>query len=359
MSGWWTPFSVAVALVALAAVVGVGAQGVGSRPEGGDAVNHLMPIAATGRAGDPVFPFYGTQYVPVDELPVVRRLGFTVVLNDFAYDDGPAEWIGYLDAAHAQQLKVVAWLWPEGWTLDRRTGVWTIDPQTQRFLRSVAGHPALFAVYGLHEPYWNECDGCGYTTAQQQALYRAIKAISPVPVYSEINGFAFWAERGSATTIAPGVCDYCQTAFYPFMTDGSYKRKELIAHIQREIDALRRHAPTSRLIWTMPSMSHVGDQLRMPTADEMRDYARLVYAQPEIAGAWWYPWRWDNDLYPDYLAKHPELFPAVCEIARTIIAPARPTATPTSTMVPRVTSVAARCTLDLFLPKVDASGRRN
>lgn len=292
---------------------------------------------------NPALPFYGTQYVLLHELPQVRALGINLVLTDFAYDAGPTEWLAYLDAAHALKIQVIPWLWPEGWTLDRRTGTWMIDAQAEQFLRTIAGHPALFAVYALHEPYWNECMGCGYTTAQQQALYRAIKAIAPVPIYSEINGFAFWADYSAATTIAPGVCDYCQTAFYPFIDDGSYQRAELIAHVEREIAALKRYAPESKLIWTMQSMAHEGDRLRMPTAEEMIDYAEIVYAQPEIIGGWWYMWRWDNDLYPEYLAAAPELHPTVREIADTIVAPRRPTTTPAGTLTPA-----------LYLPKMRA-----
>jgi hypothetical protein len=303
-----------------------------------------LSVASQSRS-DPVrgsvaFPFYGTQYVPIGQLPAVQRLGFDVVLNDFSYEAGPEEWLAYLDAARRADLKVIAWLWPEGWRLDRRTNSWTIDARAQQFLRAVAGHPALFAVYGLHEPYWNECDRCGYSTAQQQALYRAIKAIAPVPVYSEINGFAFWADRGPATTIAPGVCDYCQTAFYPFRQDGSYARDELLAHMEREIAALSRLAPESKLIWTMQSMSHRGDRLRMPTPEEMLDYASIVYARPEIVGAWWYMWDWDNDLYPEHLSIRPDLHPTLRTIADTIVAPRKPAdprpAVPTPTRIPVV-----------------------
>ncbi|MDW8350900.1 MAG: endo alpha-1,4 polygalactosaminidase [Anaerolineae bacterium] len=271
----------------------------------------------------PALPFYGIQYVPLSELPQVRALGFDMVLTDFAYDADPAEWVTYLDTAWSLGMRVIPWLWPEGWKLNRQTGVWTIDATARRFLETVAGHPATFAVYALHEPYWMECDTCGYTTAEQQALYRAIKQIAPVPIYSEINGIAFWAEATPEKAIAPGVCDYCQTAFYPFINDGRYLRDELIALIQREIATLQRLAPESRLIWTMPAFEYHEDALRMPTSAEMWDYARLVYGRAEISGAWWYMWRWDNDLYSSYLALHPTLHPTVRKIADEIVAPRR------------------------------------
>lgn len=292
-----------------------------------DAVLFLPAASARGEqracAALDGLPFYGTQFVPISELLQVRALGFDTVLTDFAYDADPSEWVAYLDRAMSLNLRVIPWLWPEGWTLDRQTGTWTIDETAQQFIETVAEHPATFAIYALHEPYWMECDTCGYTTAEQQALYRAIKQIAPVPIYSEINGIAFWAEHSAEKTIAPEVCDYCQTAFYPFLTNGSYLRAELVAHLEREIEALRRYAPESCLIWTMQAMAHSGDELRMPTSDEMWDYATLVFEQPAIVGAWWYMWRWDNPLYSTYLVLHPELHPTVREIADRLVAPRR------------------------------------
>lgn len=275
----------------------------------------------------PALPFYGIQFVPLAELPQVRALGFDLVLTDFTYDAAPTEWVTYLDTAWSLNMRVIPWLWPEGWTLDRQTGVWTIDTTAQRFLETIARHPATFAVYALHEPYWMECDTCGYTTAEQQALYRAIKQIAPVLIYSEINGLTFWAEATPEKAIASGVCDYCQTTFYPLLTNGRYLRDELITQIQREIATLQRLAPESRLIWTMPAFEYHEDDLRMPTSDEMWDYASLVYSRPEISGAWWYMWRWDNDLYSSYLALHPELHPTVRKIADDIVALRRSKAT--------------------------------
>lgn len=268
-------------------------------------------------------PFYGTQFVPREELAYVRGLGFEVVLQDFSYEADPSEWKAYLDAAQANGLRVIPWLWPEGWKLDRRTGKWSIDETARRFLRVVGTHPATLAVHALHEPYWMGCETCGYTTAEQQALCRAIGEIVRVPVYSEIDGFDFWAATGPEKTIAPGVCDFCQTKHYPFLAGGTYQREEMLQHLDKEIAALKRYSPESRLVWTMPAFEYAEDALRMPTAEEMRDCARVVYERGEIAGAWWYPWRWDNDLYSSSLALHPELHPTVREIAETIVAAAK------------------------------------
>jgi hypothetical protein len=255
-------------------------------------------------------PFYGMQFVYLDDLSKAKELGIEVIMTDLPHDGTPADWLGFLNAAQAHCIRVIPWLWPQGWTWNGTA--WQIDTQARLFLQTVAGHRALFAVYALHEPYWNGCEGCGYTTATQQALYSAIKAIANVPLYSEINGIADWTARGQATAFADGICDYCQSSYYPFMDGGIYERDELIAQLTADLAVARERAPHSKVVWTMPAFKYPPDDLRMPSADEMRDLASIVYSKG-VAGAWWYPWKF-NDLYPDYLYKHPELYPAVRSI---------------------------------------------
>jgi hypothetical protein len=175
------------------------------------------------------------------------------------------------------------------------------------------------AVYALHEPYWGGCEGCGYTTAEQQALYSALKAIANVPIYSEIQGIAYWAERGPETAISDGVCDYCQGSRYPFRDGGVYERDELIAALLADLAVLRERAPHSSLVWTMPVMAYPPDRFRMPTPEEMRDHAAIVYSA-DVAGAWWYMWTFDGH-YDDHLSRHPELYPVVSEIFEQYVLP--------------------------------------
>jgi len=255
-------------------------------------------------------PFYGMQFVYLDDLGKAKELGIEVVMTDLPHDGTPAGWLAFLNAAQAQGIRVIPWLWPQGWTWNGTA--WQIDAQTRLFLQTVAGHRALFAVYALHEPYWNGCEGCGYSTATQQALYSAIKAIANVPLYSEINGIAYWTGRGEATAFADGICDYCQSSYYPFRDGGIYQRDELIAELMADLAVISERAPHSKIVWTMPAFKYPPDDLRIPSADEMRDLASIVYSKG-VAGAWWYPWKF-NDLYPDYLYKHPELYPAVRSI---------------------------------------------
>ena len=145
-------------------------------------------------------PFYGMQFVPIDELDMVRGLGIEVILESFERDAPPEEWLAYLDEAQALGIQVVAWLWPPGWHWDGSE--WEIPNRDREFIEAVAYHPALFAVYSLHEPYWMGCRGCGYTTAEQQALYDAIKAIAEVPIWSDVDSISLWTAHSEETAFA-------------------------------------------------------------------------------------------------------------------------------------------------------------
>lgn len=256
-------------------------------------------------------PFYGVQYVFSDELETVHKLGVEVVLMNFEYSGAPSDWLAYLNEAQAQGIRVIAWLWPPGWNWNGTR--WQIDNRAKLFIQTVSGHPALLAVYSLHEPYWMDCEGCGLTTAEQQALYKAIKAIADVPIYSEVDSMSFWTARGEETAFADGICDYCSTWYYPFKEGGVYERDELIAQLTADLAVARERAPNSKIVWSMQSFEYTPEDLRMPNANEMRDLASIIYST-DIDGAFWYSWLPAADTYTDELSNHPELFPVVREI---------------------------------------------
>ena len=255
-------------------------------------------------------PFCGMHFASGDDLPTVRALGVTVVLQTFRHDGDPAEWLAQLDLAHSHGLQVIAQLWPEGWEWDG--AAWQIDAQAQSFVQTVAAHPTTLAVYALHEPYWRGCEGCGLTTAQQQELYQQLKAIADVPLYSEIGEIAFWADQGPDTTLADGVCDYCSATYYPFFID-SYDRANFIAHLDDDLAAIQELAPNSKLVWAMQVFAQIDspEPRRMPVAAEVADIGDIV-ADRDLAGISWYVW-WFGSLYDDFLSNHPELWPAVAD----------------------------------------------
>ncbi len=252
-------------------------------------------------------PFCGMQFVsnPAD-YPTMTDLGVTILLTTFPHDGTPADWQAHLDQLQAHNLQALAVQWPQGWRW--QDGAWQIDEQATLFLQTVADHPATFAVFGLQEPYWRGCRECGLTTAQQQQLYRHLKAIADVPLYFEIGDVAFWANEGAETTLRDGVCDYCGVWFYPAWADGSYQRQPFIDHVDGNIRAMRHHAPHSKLVWLLQVFAQE-DYRRMPTDAEIQDMGAIVAAR-DVDGIFWYVWQF-GPLYSDFLANHPELFPAV------------------------------------------------
>jgi hypothetical protein len=182
----------------------------------------------------------------------------------------------------------------------------------------VADHPALLAVYALHEPYWNGCWGCGYTTAEQQALYDAIKAIADVPIHSAVDSMSFWTDYSEETAFADGICDYCETWYHPFLADGTYEREKMIEQLEADLVVAQERAPNSKVVWSMQTFAQEG-AYRMPTAEEMQDMASIIYSR-SIDGALWYPWNF-GELYSDSLANHSELYPVIEEIYREIVFP--------------------------------------
>jgi hypothetical protein len=268
-----------------------------------------------------VEPFYGMEYAYLDDLSTVRGLGIEVIMTDVPHDAPAASWLAFLDAAQVQGLRVILWLWPQGWTWNGTA--WQFDAQARLFLQTVANHPALLAVYALHEPYWNGCDGCGYSTATQQALYSAIKAIAKVRIYSELGSIADWTAQGPSTAFADGVCDYCAIWYYPFKQGGVYERDKVIAQLTADLAVARERAPKSKIVWGMQSFAQGAPyRLRMPSAAEMEDLASIVYSN-DLAGGWWYPWKF-NSLYNDFLFNHQELYPVVRNIYTKYVQPAKP-----------------------------------
>jgi hypothetical protein len=261
-------------------------------------------------------PFYAMDVVPTEDLAQVAQLEIDVVGQVFPHDGSPADWLNRLDQAEAHGLRVIAWLWPQGW--EWAGDSWDIDPQADLFVRTVAGHPALLAVYALHEPYWQGCWGCGYTTAQQQALYTQIKSIARVPIYSAVDSMAFWTAQGPETAFADGICDYCLTWYYPFL-EGTYDRDEFLDRLHADLDVARDRAPNSRIIWAMQAFAQNPPGYRMPDAAEMDDLAGEVY-KAGVDGAIWYVWTF-NALYDDFLSNHAELLPIVEQIYHDHVAP--------------------------------------
>jgi hypothetical protein len=268
-----------------------------------------IDITTTPTATAPSHPFYGMDFVPAEDFSIVKPLGVEMVSQTFSHDGNPKTWLKQLDKAQKAGIKVNAWLWPQGWTWNGTS--WTIDKKARSFFQTVAKHPALFSVYVFNEPYWQECFGCGYTTSQQQQLYKQIKEIANVPIFSAIDSMSFWTDHSTETAFADGVCDYCATWFYPFTFDGD-KMDELKKQLKDDMAIAHQRAPNSKIVWLMQSFAQKSSNLRMPDAKDLNGLADIVYASG-VDGVIWYVWSFDS-LYDDYLSKHPELFTTITQI---------------------------------------------
>jgi hypothetical protein len=292
-----------------------------------------LPPLTAGQQRDAA-PFCGMQYVSKrEDYETMKTLGVNVILQKFDHDAAPTKWQAQLDEAQANGFQVVAVQWPQGWEWNDGKSQWEIDAQAESFLRTTAGHPATLAVFGLQEPYWRGCPDCGLTTAEQQQLYRAIKAIADVPIYSELGDITFWQNEGQATALTDGVCDYCGVWFYPSFANGNYYRDEFVMHLNENIASIRALAPNSKLVWLMQAFAHNTNvkPRRMPTADELHDMNQIV-AESNVDGVFWYVWEFGK-LYQDFLSRHPELLPVVasapfCAGSALPTPPAPPTASP-------------------------------
>ncbi len=268
-----------------------------------------ISISTTPVADRSSHPFYGMDFVPAEDFSIVKLLGVEMVSQTFSHDGDPKIWLEQLDLAQEAGIKVNAWLWPQGWTWNGTN--WTIDSKARSFFQTVATHPALFSVYVFNEPYWQECFGCGYTTSQLQQLYKQIKDIANVPIFSAVDSMSYWTSYSTETAFADGVCDYCATWYYPF-TDDEDKIDELKIQIKNDMAIANQRAPNSKIVWLMQSFGQKSSNLRMPNANDMNMLADIVYASG-VDGVIWYVWSFDS-LYDDYLSKHPELHNTIGQI---------------------------------------------
>jgi len=207
------------------------------------------------------------------------------------------------------------------WRLDG--GEWSVTQRGVEILNLVEGHPALYAVYMLHEPF----DSSTYhaDADAQRALYAILKSYADVPLYTDISSLHMALNSGEA--LSDGMCDYCAT--FPTTFRGAWTSEQCLAETFRRIDAdlatQRQYMPNSEVVFLV-NVYQLGDgsQYRLPTEAELievRDYICAV-DRPML----YYPW--SHSGYVQELKDTPELWPIIRAGCG-----ASPPATPTNTPV--------------------------
>ena len=269
---------------------------------------------------------------------LASELNASVVELRVRLSDTDTEIIAALDNAQALGLQVLVHIYDGStaskgpWSLEDDT--WTVSPQGIEILTLIEGHPAVWAVYQLEEPW-----GSGYDADAQRALYSAIKAYAPTtPLYTDLGSLYKAVEVGD--NISDGMCDWCCTA--PTVFRGEWTSEQCITETFTRMDAdlaaQREFMPGSQLIFMFNIYQlEDGARYRLPTEPELiivRDYTCNL----EVP-ALYYPWY--HGSYEITLKDAPHLWPAIAAGCNgsppptpTISPTISPTSSPTPTQTP-------------------------
>ncbi|MBN1872940.1 MAG: hypothetical protein JXA33_01815 [Anaerolineae bacterium] len=195
------------------------------------------------------------------------------------------------------------------WEWDGNT--WVFPPTTVLTLQGISAHPALFAIYALHEPF-DTTNVCHWTVEQHQELYQLLKAhTNGVPVWSDIQGVDVW--KSQDIVLADGICDYCGTFYHRFRSDWTSEQclEAILNWIDADLNAQRRLMPNSQIVFQIQVYAYANYiyPLRLPTVEELetvRDHL-CTLNQPFVY------YLWSHDTYDVELKDAPELWPVVSQ----------------------------------------------
>ncbi len=299
----------------------------------------------------------GTHWPSVSEFPRLKGLGYSFVIT--TVDGNPANWATTFDAAEQAGLKLIIGVYNPPYSLSN--GTWTISPMGQTFIRYAQSRSALVkALFVFNEPYWIDPwtyknNLCGQLSATDlRSLRTEIRKLWPAAkIFHDIGSPQSWAPGGdvhrdnacvgSKYADQSGVADLVGVWFYPFERSG-YLRSEGLAAMRSAMEFVRtRMSAESVLDAQAFRCRNCGEAGRFPTAAEIKDWnCALRDLSPNAIS--WYVWR--QNIYDDYLANYPALWPSTSPSAcgGTAAAP-----------VPELTSVASAATYQSALPMAPGS----
>lgn len=237
---------------------------------------------------------YGVSYIGESDLPEIVALN--VKLVSWQTNPSPEDALALLDLAESHGLRVILRIggsedW--GWNGSRfyLSDLSDYEPV-------IGGHPALFAAYGLHEP-WER-----FTVGQLQRFYSQWHAMAPsIPLWHDLG----YISPG----FTDGICDVCGVSADPHAWDQSgepineyeTRTRDKVSEAQTRLLA----DPDAILCVSLQTYGRnpesPGPPVRMPTADEMRENASIVFGELEVTCGLWYPYR--HSSY-EYVLSSPE-----------------------------------------------------
>ncbi len=280
----------------------------------------------------------GTHWASPSDYADLHNLGYQFVIT--VLGTRRDTWKATFDAAEANGLKLIIGLYPAPYSYG--PGGWSITRDGVDFLNYAASRPNLMkALFVYNEPYWVDpfsgaTNICGAVPAAQlRGLRSTIRAVWPdAKIFHDIGQPGAWAPGGWLRAETPcladkyadatGVADYVGIWSYPFDLAG-YHRTEALATLQREIAYVTTQMQAQPIVDMQAfRCDNCGEATRWPSFFEMKDWNAAVRCLGPQAISW-YPWR--QDAYDDYLANHPEMWPATtAEAAAGITEPSSQTA---------------------------------
>jgi len=298
----------------------------------------------------------GTHWAAPRDFVTLKNIGYQFVVTTVS--NNPANWRDTFDAAEANGLRLIVGLADHTqYRLNTATGAWTISATGEAFLRYAALRSTLVkAIFVFNEPYWvdpwtNQNNTCGaLSAAQLRRLRTALRGVWPeARVFHDIGAPRLWAPGAQLPRDYPcigtkyadqqGVADFVGIWFYPFESSG-YRKAEALAALRADVDFVRQSMGAEPVIDAQSFIcKSCQEATRWPTAEEIQDWNCAVRGLQPAAISWYV---WQQDLYNDYLANHPDHW------TRTTAASCQ--AAPAPEPVPRPESIASAAAMDSALP---------
>ena len=278
------------------------------------------PSAALGQSPES----YSIHWAPIEMWGFLRSQGIDTVVTALSPIDRE-RWPVVFQKARELDLKLIVALWPLPYKID---GDEVSIRAAEGFLNYLKMNPSsrerVTALYGVDEPFWQDCYGCGWTTPQMIRLRERIRSIIPdMKMYYDMGDIAFWEKMNRDPTsihffhktwIDDAAFDY--VSIY-YGKDRIGKRLEESIRANRGTlngdNALGRKL-NIRLICMLNTYRSRSYNMHMPDRQELENFSRQAITSGQIDGYGFYPWH--MDLYEDDLSRHPELWDAIGAVCK-------------------------------------------